>query len=234
MSVNKFFDLQDHLAHTQLIVQSLTNISPLRADDSNPGIPGSNIREALILAVDRKKNATSWIKAAMASDLSPYFSTGSVSVKATKPADKSSKTRGSKPKGILIVKKQKNDAHFGLASERENLQDWVKGSALSAAAHLESSLHDECRRWFLATFESYLDEVKSRTDSMESDSQVAEILCQIKKVCDRLDVIVSKEDPEMEAYGRIKEKIYGVLLKNVERTAMVMEQMNAIFNIGQQ
>jgi hypothetical protein len=47
-------------------------------------------------------------------------------------------------------------------------------------------------------------------------------------------VIVSKEDPEMEAYGRIKEKIYGVLLKNVERTAMVMVQMNAILNIGQQ
>lgn len=234
LSVNKFFDLHDQLAHTRLIVQSLTNISPRRADDSNPGSPGSNIREALTLAVDRKKNATSWIKAAMASDLPPYFSTDSVSVKATKPADKSSKTRSSKPKGILTVKKQKNDAHFGLASERENSQDWVKGSALSAAADLESSLHDECRRWFLATFESYLDEVKSRTDSMESDSQVAKIMCQIKKVCDRLDVIVSKEDPEMEAYGRIKEKIYGVLLKNVERTAMVMVQMNAILNIGKQ
>ncbi|XP_062024660.1 uncharacterized protein LOC133740732 [Rosa rugosa] len=234
-SIIKFFDLQDYLVHTRLIVQSLTNISPLRDDDTNLGSPGS-IKEALILAVDRKKNATSWIKAAMSSDLSPSFSLDSVPMKATNSSNKSSKTCGNVPKGTLIVKKQKNDAHIGLVSERENLHDWVKGSALSAAADLEKSLHDECRKWFLATFESYLDEVKSRTDFMESDSQVAETMCQIKKVGDRLDVIVSKEDSELEAYGRIKEKIYGVLLKNVERTTMVMEQMNAIFNVdnGQQ
>ncbi|KAL6218989.1 hypothetical protein ACLB2K_012196 [Fragaria x ananassa] len=229
-SINKFFDLQDYLVHTQLIVQSLTNISPLRDDDTNSCNPGS-VKEALMLAVHRNKNAMSWIKAAMTNDLSPSFSLDNVSVKATNPSDKSNKTYGSVPKGTLMVKKPKNDAHLGLVSKRENSHDWVKGNALSAVADLEKSLHDECRRWFLATFESYLDEARSRTDSMESDSQVAETMCQIKKVGDWLDVIVRKEDSELEVYGRIKEKIYGVLLKNVERTTMAMEQMNAIFNI---
>ncbi|PQQ00535.1 hypothetical protein Pyn_31858 [Prunus yedoensis var. nudiflora] len=149
---------------------------------------------------------------------------------------KSSKTHGDgKPKSTCIVKiKHKSDAHFGLAIEKENSQDWVKGGALSAAADLENCLHDECRKWFLAAFESYLDEVKSKTVSMESDNHVAEMMCQIKKVGDWLDVIVNKDDSELEACVRIKNKIYGVLLKHVERTAMVLEHMNAMIEDQQQ
>ncbi|XP_050363638.1 uncharacterized protein LOC126782432 [Argentina anserina] len=191
-SINKFFDMQDYLVQTRLIAQSLTNVSPLRDDDTNPENLGS-IKETLMLAVDRKKNATSWIKAAISYDLSPSFSLDNVSVKARNPSGKSNRNH---------------------------------------VANFEKSLHDECKRWFFATFESYLDEVRSKTDLMESDSQIAETMCQIKKVGDWLDVIVSKEDSDLEIYGRIKEKIYGVLLKNVERTAVAIEQMNAIFNIG--
>lgn len=235
-SVDKFFDLQDDLARTRLIVQSLTNISPLKANEKNPSSPAST-GEALVLALDRKKNATSWIKTALAADLiTPPSGPGSVSMEVKHKSHKSSKTHGDgKPKGTCIVKiKHKSDAHFGLAIEKENSQDWVKGSALSAAADLENCLHDECRKWFLAAFESYLDEVKSITVSMESDNHVAEMMCQIKKVGDWLDVIVNKDDSELEACVRIKNKIYGVLLKHVERTAMVLEHMNAMIEHQQQ
>ncbi|CAB4290678.1 unnamed protein product [Prunus armeniaca] len=235
-SVNKFFDLQDDLARTRLIVQSLTNISPLKANEKNPSSSAS-IGEALVLALDRKKNATSWIKTALAADLiTPPSGPGSVSMEVKHKSHKSSKTHGDgKPKGTCIVKiKHKSDAHFGLAIEKENSQDWVKGSALSAAADLENRLHDECRKWFLAALESYLDEVKSKTVSMESDNHVAEMMCQIKKVGDWLDVIVNKDDSELEACVRIKNKIYGVLLKHVERTAMVLEHMNAMIEDQQQ
>ncbi|KAB2602770.1 hypothetical protein D8674_003775 [Pyrus ussuriensis x Pyrus communis] len=161
--INKFFDLQDDLAQTQLIVQSFTNIYPLRA----------------------------------------RF-----------------KTRGGKCKGTCNVKiRHKNDSRFGLAVGKEtSSQDWAKGSALSATADLEKSLHNECRKWFLTSSESYLDEVlMSKSSSMESDSHVAEMMCQIKKVGDWL-----------EAYGRVKKRFMRVLLKYVERTCMVLDHMNAV------
>lgn len=80
--------------------------------------------------------------------------------------------------------KHKNDSHFGLAIEKEtSSQDWVKGSALSATVDLEKSLHNECRRWFLTRFESYLDEVlMTKSNSMESDNHVAEMICLLRKL----------------------------------------------------
>ncbi|CAN6544465.1 unnamed protein product [Malus baccata var. baccata] len=65
----------------------------------------------------------------------------------------------------------------------------------------------------LASFKNYMDDVLMRkSTSLESESYVAEMMCQIKKV----------------TYGRIRNKIYGVLLKHVGRTAMVLEHMNLV------
>ncbi|KAM1106466.1 hypothetical protein ACFX13_003387 [Malus domestica] len=98
------------------------------------------------------------------------------------------------------------------------LKDWVKGSALSATADLEKSLHNEYKRLFLTSFESYLNEVLvSKSSSMELDSHVAEMMCQIKKVGDWL-----------EPCGRVKKRFMGVFLKHVERTCMVLDHMNVV------
>ncbi|KAM1453646.1 hypothetical protein ACFXTH_003208 [Malus domestica] len=98
------------------------------------------------------------------------------------------------------------------------LKDWVKGSALSATVDLEKSLHNECKRLFLTSFESYLNEVLvSKSSSMESNSHVAEMMCQIKKVGDWL-----------EACGRVKKRFIRVFLKHVERTCMVLDHMNVV------
>lgn len=81
--------------------------------------------------------------------------------------------------------------------------------------------------------EKYLDEVKSRASMIELDGQILSgMMYKIKRVNDWLEVIVgSKEscslsESETEACGRIKDKIYGILLKNVARTAMALENMN--------
>ena len=228
--------------HTQHIVQSLTNISPPGANDSDPNGPGS-IRDCLNLALDRKKNAATWIKAALAADLD-LFPVLNIPNGTTNIVKESSRIHGRKPKGTCIDRKKRNNGEIcvGLAAEKESPPHWVKGHALHAAVDLINSLHDECRRWFLGFVENYLDEVKSKTISMESDSEEAEMMCQIKRVSDWLDGMVNRkaktlkigsEDSstlgnfELEVYGRVRNKIYAVLMKHVERTAMAFENMNA-------
>uniref|UniRef100_A0A6P4AW32 uncharacterized protein LOC107434638 isoform X1 n=1 Tax=Ziziphus jujuba TaxID=326968 RepID=A0A6P4AW32_ZIZJJ len=251
-SVNTFFNLEENLANTRLVVQSLTNISPARANDHNDPNSHASIQKALKLAVDRKRNATVWIKAALASDLTPPAAPESVPMGAKNSMRKPTITTCSnKPRGSCIVKKQRNngDVQVGLTAEKDISDDWIKGSCLCAAAELTNCLHEECRRWFLGYAESYLDDVRNKTISTESDSlQVAEMMRQIKKVSDWLDLIVQQdanspklgsrevsmlEDSELEACNRVRKKIYGVLLKNVERTAIAWEHMNAMVEVAQ-
>lgn len=204
-------------------------MSSLRSNDTDSNDIGS-LKEALKLGLDRKKNATSWIKAALASDLtppSPPNKTKRASLDATSAGKKSSRA-----KGTYIIRMQGSNGEFqvGLGGESENQADgWVKGTALYTASELVNSLNDECSAWFLAYVETYLDEFDCELIFKQSDSHVAEKMSHIKKVSDLLDVIVNREgdkdsfvlqDSELEAYGRVKNKIYGILIKHVERTAM--------------
>ncbi|GAY48714.1 hypothetical protein CUMW_113810 [Citrus unshiu] len=225
-SVDKFFNLEKDLAQTKLILHSLTKMSSLRSNDTQSN-DISSLKELLKLGLDRKKNATSWIKAALASDLtppSPANKTKRSSLDATSASKKLSRasySSSSRTKGTCIIRMQSSNVGFqvGLAGENENQADgWVKGTALYTASELANTLNDECRALFLAYVESYLDEFDCELIFKQSDSHVAEKMIQIKKVSDLLGVIVSRE--ELEAYWRVKNKIYGILIKHVERTAM--------------
>ncbi|XP_022762372.1 uncharacterized protein LOC111308318 [Durio zibethinus] len=239
-SINKFFKLQDYMAQCRAIVQSLTNISPLTTADSDLNSQGST-RELVKLAVDRKRNAATWVKAAVASDLIPLSScrTKNVSGEAKDEAKITYKpNQVSKLNGTCTSRKQRNIGEFysGLAAEKEVFPDWVKGRALITAGNLAHSLEDECNTWFLAYIENYLDGFNNEGLSQLPDSQVAESMCQIKRLNDWLDMMEKKEGSsdnsklqsfELEAYGRVRNKIYWVLLKHIERTARVLENMNA-------
>ncbi|OMO63383.1 hypothetical protein COLO4_32522 [Corchorus olitorius] len=239
-SINNFFQLQDYMAHCKEIVQSLTNISPLIRRDDKLNSPIS-IKEEVKLAVDRKKNATSWVKAAVASDLSPFSACDTKNV--SPEVNNEVKTRKkpfqvTKLKGTCTPRKQRNMA-MGDFCEKENLPDWVKGSSLTAAGKLANSLQEECKAWFLEYIENYLDEFSKKCVSNVPDSQVAESMCQIKRLNDCLEMMEQKEGssenyrPEScEAYGRVKKKIYEVVLKHVERTTMVWENRNASTSEG--
>ncbi|XP_059647887.1 uncharacterized protein LOC132294151 [Cornus florida] len=240
--VDKFFDLQDDLAHSRLIVQSLTKISPPKTSDTDSNSAGS-VKEALNLALERKKNATSWIKSAIESDLSPCSSSPkpvTTTRDATNTVKKSSiKNWAPKSKSASLLQKQVKNVEIpnGLAADKDDQPDWARGSALCAAADLSNSLQDECQRWFLCYIDKFLDEVDCKTSSIESDCQIAGMMYQIKRVNDWLDVVVCKENGSKEssttedtgigACERVKNKIYSVLLKNVERTAMALENVNA-------
>ncbi|KAK3013915.1 hypothetical protein RJ639_009443 [Escallonia herrerae] len=243
--VDKFFDLQDDLAHTRQIMQSLTNISVVRTSDTESSSIGTDCTvKELGLALERKKNAALWIKSAVAVDLLPLSETLKATTSgfdATNTVKKiSTASRGPKPKGACFVGKQRKNSEIPLilAADKDNQQpEWVKGSTLCATADLAASLQDQCRRRFFGHLEKYLDEIEGKASSMESDSQVAGMMYKIKKLNDWLDVIGSKEansakdeckesstlsDQEIEACDRVKNKIYGILLKHVERTAMAL------------
>lgn len=235
--VDKFFDLQDDIAQTRLILQSLTNISPLRTSgEADHSTNTSSVKEALTIAVQRKKNSSMWIKSAVALDLSPC-STALNPIHNTMAVTYTSKkssisNRSTKPKGSYIIKSHRNtdEIPFFLSSDRDEQPDWTRGSTFPTATVLAASLQDECRKLFLGHVEKYLNEVETKASSMVLDSQIAGMMYKVKRVDDWLDLIINKEanarkdgslgDSEIEVCQRARNKIYGILLKHVERTAM--------------
>ncbi|CAI9104275.1 OLC1v1002911C2 [Oldenlandia corymbosa var. corymbosa] len=227
--IDKFIDLQDDLGRTKLIMQSLTNISPFTTSETDPSGLHS-VKQALDTAVERKKNATSWIKSAVALDLSTssadYLNPSATRVAAPNSLRKSS--RSIKPKAPSIIRKQRSIdeiPHF-LVSDKDNHAEWIKGNGLSAATDLANSLQDECRKLFLDYLEKYLEKFDSNTSSIQSDSEIAGMMFEVKRINDLLVSLVGKEpncnnldDSEKEAYARAREKICGILLNNVDRTA---------------
>ncbi|KAL5788086.1 hypothetical protein ACOSP7_005035 [Xanthoceras sorbifolium] len=241
-SLDKVFNLQNELAQTRLIVQSLKKMGPLSTTDDDSNDPTS-IKKVLKVGLDKKRNATSWIKAALESDLAP----ASAPTKAKRAslntinAEKISSTaiNGAMKKGTFVQAPRRiGEFQVILAADKDNQPDWVRGSSLYTAADLANSLQNECSTWFLAYVEHYLDEINSKSVFKQSDNQVAEMMFQIKKMNDWLDVIVksegdkvgttSQDSDRLEAYGRVKHKIYEVLLNNVERTVLAFEHLSAV------
>lgn len=236
--IDKYFELQDGLSRTRLLLQSLTNISPLRTSDSDISSSGS-IKEILNLAVERKKRATSCIKLAISSDLSPcpcslgQTKNANTITKRDRKASSLANQNNDTPKISCMVKKERTNHEIkgGVGSNRAQSSDWMKGSSFQEAADLANVLQDESQRSFLSYVEKFLDEAERRILVTHSDVKIASMMCQIKRVNDWLDV-ASKEscwvldDSEVEACGRVRSKIYTVLLKHVERTAMALENMN--------
>lgn len=143
---------------------------------------------------------------------------------------------------------QKNNAHedpqvassnpcTSSSKPKNNAAAASKGSSLLTASN---ALQYEFNRWFLRYIDKFLDSLSgSRSDS--SESEVASLLCQLKRVDDWLNNIASKdttwprdrvreslstEDDEVEACQRVRWKIYSVLLRHVESAAVALESMS--------
>lgn len=114
--VNQFLNLHDDMIQARVIAQSLANIRTLRTSDSDSLTTGS-IEEAVKITSERKKHAASWIKAAVASDLSPVPSPTKSAVNSTKAAKTKRKicsVNCSKPRGSCIINKQQKNAETQL------------------------------------------------------------------------------------------------------------------------
>ncbi|XP_031480117.1 uncharacterized protein LOC116250550 isoform X2 [Nymphaea colorata] len=229
-TVEQFLNFHDELAQAVQMIQSLTLTSSQRMIEHG-SISSDEIEEAFTVSLDTKKQAASWVKAAVASDLSPLQETCNSSTNVTERNASSLSCCGKKSKGISeFIKNTKNGEVKGRDIILEN-PPWEKGFVLMEAADLASSLQSECRTWFLNYIEKCLDEITDKKMSTPVDTQISGVLCQLKRVNDWLDRDGSEDvappsDEETSSCGRVRKKIYGVLLEHVQTAAIALENLS--------
>ncbi|ESQ47933.1 hypothetical protein EUTSA_v10022420mg [Eutrema salsugineum] len=215
LPIGEFLSFQDELRKSRLIIQSLSTEKTEHCN-SNTAKTGD----------DRREKATQWIKSALATDLKP------VSLSASKPTQSPAK------KSLTLIA-QEIDNREDNTTER-NLGSGERKERLSRAAReLRNWVKEEGRSWYLSRVETYLDEISNGTKWREmSSQQVGETMYQIKRVSDWLDAIVKggeeeeeeevvmmmMTESETEACGRVRNKIYRILLKHVETTSLLSHQ----------
>ncbi|XP_051133355.1 uncharacterized protein LOC127252999 [Andrographis paniculata] len=224
--LQKFFNLQDDLARTTSILHSLPNATPpsTAAGESDPCADDT--------AKARTKNANEWIKSAIASDLTP-----------------SQSGRCNKEKSICNLKNDADKECWPVWPEwpdRVNSPEWSQGSSFPAAFELAASLQLESKKMFFCHVDDYLDGVERSIAAAESDGQVAATMLKVKMVSDSVEKTVDKEKKndvlwkkerefgggggwvgEGEAYTKVRNKIYEILLNNVAKTAMAFQRLHA-------
>jgi Plant protein of unknown function (DUF936) len=178
-------------------------------------------------ATERKQCASSWIKAALYSDLSKYPNQIIFDSMITTPLDETI----SESKIVSPV----SCCHKRL---RKNCDNLTEQNALSAVIELANALRNESAGWFLKYVEKFLDAVEA------CESHVGGLLCQMKKLDDWLNEVVKKEkavvlvdrnkdgamlseEEENDSCERVRKKIYGVLLRHVESAAVALESISA-------
>lgn len=218
--VDQFFRLQDDLSQSRLILQSLAGNTRAKLPETHQ----EPNEDALRLSSERKKKAQLWVKAALASDLAIPTSTEQAG------------GYDNMMKGTCISQKLSNHNPKINSRSSDHKHEWSRGSSLCAAGDLENSLQRESRALFLGFLEQYLDGLKRRF-SRERNDKIVGTMLQTKRVSDWVDLMAKKEagssrissrpeDPEIDTYGRIKNKIYRILLMHIDKTAMAWENMN--------
>ncbi|KAF3791107.1 hypothetical protein EJ110_NYTH14777 [Nymphaea thermarum] len=229
-TVEQFLNFHDELAQAVQMIQSLALTSSQRTIEHG-SISSDEIKEAFTVSLDTKKQAASWVTAAVVSDLSPLQATCNGSTNVTERNVSYVSCCGKTSKGISeFIKNTKNGEVKGLDIIMEN-PPWEKGLALMEAADLASSLQSECRTWFLNYIEKCLDEITDKKLSTTVDTQISGVLCQLKRVNDWLDRDGSEDvappsDEEASSCGRVRKKIYGVLLEHVQTAAIALENLS--------
>ncbi|KAK4766402.1 hypothetical protein SAY87_008044 [Trapa incisa] len=218
--VDQFFNLQDDLSQSRLVLNSLESTSHSKSSETDQE-PNTDVGR---LASERKKNAMLWIKAALASDLTPPASN-----RQTSDYDNSTKSTCSSRNLSNYKPKVRSGSSEGKL-------DWSRGSSICATSDLASSLQNESRVMFLGFLEQHLDGLRHRFSHQTNDQIVATML-QIKRVSDWIDKMAKKEavcskitcereGAEFNPYMKVKNKIYRILLMHIEKTAVVWENMN--------
>jgi Plant protein of unknown function (DUF936) len=213
--IDRYFKFQKDLDQALLITQSMTRQKQLDKVISKT-------------ATERKQCASSWIKAALDSDLSKYPHQIIFDSMITTYFDETI--------GESKIVSPVSCCHKPRL--RKNSENLTEQNGFLAVVELETALRNESARWFLKYVEKYLDAVEA------CESHVGGLLCQMKKLDDWLNEVVKKEktvvledrnkdsamlseEEENEACERVRKKIYGVLLRHVESAAVALESVSA-------
>ncbi|CAL9083882.1 unnamed protein product [Musa textilis] len=207
-TVDGLLTFQHKLAQTRLIAQALSRSSQPNSCSCNSSSPAPP-RSVAGVASERQRCATSWIKAALESDLSRL-----------PEQQKTASEPQEAPPSNADALSPTTHSH-----RPKNAASSMGSNSLLLAS---SALQYEYNRWFLRYIDKFLDSIQGETGYGACELEVASLLCQLKRVDDWLNDVTRKEvtEDEAEACERVRRKIYGILLRHVESAAIALESMS--------
>ncbi|XP_076914628.1 uncharacterized protein LOC143573707 [Bidens hawaiensis] len=221
-SVEQFLALHANLNNALLISESLskTTITGSSSLSSSTDHEENPSEEHLKVSSERRKQASSWVHAAMATNLSS-FSVYSKQAKLT-PLISPLITNDSNPKTnrlVLVlegsanttspktqVKPRQSKVMVNPSTPRRQTAvqqkskvvqpppEWERGGGFDEAVELGQKLKMESQDWFLGFVERFLDADVDTSSSLSDNWQIAGMLSQLKSVNDWLDAIGSRKE----------------------------------------
>lgn len=217
-AVEQFLTLHASLNNAHLLVQSLSKTITF---DLSPEHEESPSEEALKVTSDQRKQAASWVHAALATNLSSFTAyskqnslTPSTAVPTTKRLDGNQSvlvlenTSKNAPTKAQVKPRQTVGSKIGSPGTPRRLVDgptvnqkarapppleWVRGDGLDEAVEMAEMLKMESQDWFFEFVEKFLD-ADVDLSTLSDNGQLAGMLTQLKSVNDWLDGIASAKD----------------------------------------
>lgn len=237
-AVEQFLTLHTSLNIVNQIVSSLSKTIIV---GSSPELEENQSEEALKITSERRKQAASWVHAAVGTNLSSFSVFSKQATSTPAPSPKS--LPGNQPIMVLenssksALTKSQGRSRQAVSSKINNgqkaktpplpLVEWSRGESLDEAVDLAEMLRVESQDWFLGFVERFLD-AEIDILNLSDNAQISGMLTQLKSVNDWLDGIgSSKDETEMpnispDTIDRIRKKIYDYLLTHVESAAAAL------------
>ncbi|KAF6155214.1 hypothetical protein GIB67_019740 [Kingdonia uniflora] len=230
LTVKKFLDLSHSMQQAASVVDALFKVRSSKAIAIASQLPSSDVHK---LFNDKHANASSWVHAALETDLSTFshFSKqekkgkphngenyhcvvletrdpAEVEPKNHSPQNKKNLKGTPSPKrwlGISAIKKVK-----------EERGDWSKGKGLNEVSSLAKRLLFVSRKWFLKYLEDSLND--GFGSNLGKGNEISSLLGQLKRVNHWLEKANGDGSKVDERVDNLKKKLYNFLLEHVDST----------------
>ncbi|XP_015886595.3 uncharacterized protein LOC107421786 [Ziziphus jujuba] len=219
-AVEQFLSLHSNLNNARSIADSLSKTMPTYSSPDHEQNPSE---ETLKITSDRRRQAASWVQAALATNLSSFsvFSKDLSSTLAPSLASSQNQKIVSANQPILVLENSMKNASKAQGKIRQSVgskltapgtprrlgdgsaisqklqaqppPEWIRGNGLDEAVDLAEMLRLQSQDWFLGFVERFLD-ADVDTSALSDNGQIAGMLTQLKSVNDWLDDIGSSKD----------------------------------------
>ncbi|MFS8035268.1 hypothetical protein Hanom_Chr17g01591051 [Helianthus anomalus] len=228
-SVEQFLALHANLNNALRISESLSKTTLTGSSSDHEENPSE---EHLKVSSERRKQAASWVHAAMATNLSsfsvysrhakltplisPSLTTDSA-VKTNRPVlvlegttNTTSPKTQVKPRQSKAVVNPSTPRRQSVVQQKAKVvqppPEWERGGGFDEAVDLAQKLKMESQDWFLGFVERFLDADVDTSSSLSDNGQIAGMLSQLKSVNDWLDAIGHRKDDDDDGDDEDEEK----------------------------
>lgn len=244
-AVEQFLTFHSSLKSCHQTVSSLSKTTRTGSSPDGEKNPSDEVQK---VTSERRKQAASWVDAALITSLSSFslFSKqGTSSTFLTSTSSPSPRNIPANEPILVLENSSKSTSSKTQAKPRQAVSskiisqkpkvppplpaqvEWIRGDGLYEAVDLAEMLQMESQDWFLEFLERFLD-AKVDVSTLSDNGQIANMLTQLKSVNDWLDGIATTKDEEEnthispETIERIRKKIYEYLLTHVESAAAAL------------